>query len=191
MSRIEGPVITRRMTFGHLRVPMTGGVVVGDRYVPPLIEVDFVGTDGNPSLFMVIEVVDGVPRCTELTFKRVEGGRAIRPLDLSAVQLDDWIAEIVSMCAGELRPHEEEGVTHAVFGSGEDHIRAGMKTINDIRKGSRRPLTADRKKRVAEVYNAQETGGIEAVVAAFGVSRSTAVRYIRAARESGLIEARD
>ena len=49
-------------------------------------------------------------------------------------------------------------------------------------------MSASRKRRVAEIYNAHETGGIEAIERAFSVSRSTAIRYIRAAREADLIE---
>lgn len=67
-------------------------VIVGDRlWVPPIIEVEFPGTDGQPAFFMVIEVIEGVPRCTELTLRRHEGGREIRQRDLRAIELDSWI----------------------------------------------------------------------------------------------------
>ena len=193
MTRIEGPVITHRTDFGWLRAPMTGGHVVGDRFVPSPIEVDFPSADGEPSLYMLIEVIEGVPRCTEVTFRRTEGGREIRDKDLRAISkdegLDSWIETFVALCSGEIVERGPEGGS-AVYG-GEDRIKAGMKTIRDVRKGSRRPLTGERKQRVADVYNAHETGGIEAVEAAFTVSRSTAIRYIKAAREAGLIEKRE
>ncbi len=103
MTRIEGPVITHRTDFGWLRAPMTGGHVVGDRYVPSPIEVDFPGADGQPSLYMLIEVIDGVPRCTEVTFKSAEGGREIRDKDLRAISkgegLDSWIETFVALCS--------------------------------------------------------------------------------------------
>lgn len=189
---IPGPVMTRRVDFGWLRHPMTGGHVVGDRFVPSPIEVDFPGADGEPSLYMLIEVVDGVPRCTEVTFRRTEGGREVRDKDLRAIPkdegLDSWIETFVAVCSGEIVERGPHGGS-AVYG-GEARVRAGMKTIRDARKGSRRPMTAQRLERVADTYNAQETGGIEAVAAAFGVSRATAVRYIRAARDAGLIEER-
>lgn len=93
----------------------------------------------------------------------------------------------VSICAAEIDP--VAGAAVDVSGDG-DAVRRGMKTIRDVRKGSRRPLTDERKQRVADVYNAHDSGGIEAVVAAFVVSKSTAVRYISKARDAGLIEKR-
>lgn len=192
MSRIQGPVITHKVEFGWLRRPMTGGHVVGDRLVPSPIEIDFPGAEGQPSLRMVIEVLDGVPRCTEITFQRSEGGREVRDKDLRIFSkdegLDSWIETFVALCSGEI---VESGPDwgRAVHG-GEDRVRAGVKTIRDVRKGSRRPMTGERRQRVADIYNAHETGGIEAVKAAFVVSRSTAIRYINAAREAALIETR-
>jgi hypothetical protein len=172
---------------------MTGGHVVGDRLVPSPIEVDFPSADGQPSLYLIIEVLDGVPRCTEITFKRSGGGREVRDKDLRAIPkdqgLDSWIEAFVAICSGEI-VNSEPGEIAAIFG-GEESVRAGMRTIRDVRKGSRRPLTDERKQRVAQVYNANDVGGIEAVERAFTVSRSTAIRYIKAAREAGLIEKRD
>lgn len=190
--RIKGPVITHELDVGFIRTPMaTPGVVVGDRYVPPLIEVDFPGVDGQPGLHAVIEVLDGVPRWTEVSLERVEGGREIREKDLRAIRLDAWMEEIVAICSGVIVESGSSGLIRAEFSDDESALRAGMKTIRDIRKGSRRPLTSDRRQRVADVYNAQETRGIDAVEKAFGVSKSTAVRYIKAARDAGLIEKRE
>ncbi|MFE5342344.1 hypothetical protein ACFQ80_19120 [Isoptericola sp. NPDC056578] len=187
MTHIKGPVLTRHIEWGVLRTPMRGGVRVGDRVVPPVIEAELLGKAYDaPAVHMVIQVLDGVPRCTELSLKRVEGGREVRPGDLTAIKVEDWVENFVALCAGELRP-SPPGVTVARFNSGPDAVLAGMKTIRDVRKGSRRPLTEARMARVAEVYNAQESGGIRAVELAFTVSRSTAQRHIRAAKKAGLI----
>lgn len=193
MTRIKGPVVTHSTGFGWVRASMTDHAVVGDRLVPSPIEVDFPGADGQPALTMFIEVVGGVPRCTELTLRRSEDGREIRTKDLKNIikgGLDSWIETVVAMCSGEIQ-ESKPGEIAAAFG-GQDRALAGMRTIRDARKGSRRPLTPQRKQRVADVYNAHETGGIDAVQTAFtGISRSTATRYIKAAREAGLIEKRD
>lgn len=189
MTRIEGPAHVQELPFGWLRAPMFSGETVGDRLVPSPIEVDFPGGDGQPSLFGVIEVIDGVPRWTELTLRRTEGGREIRERDLRAIELDNWLEAFVASMSGQIR-QRDDGVIEAVYRSNEASVREGMKAIRNIRKGSRRPMTADRLSRVAEAYNAQETGGIEAVEVAFTVSRSTAIRYINAARDAGLIERR-
>ena len=177
--------------WGVVRAPMVADyVIVGDRlWVPPIIEVEFPGTDGQPAFFMVIEVIEGVPRCTELTLRRHEGGREIRQRDLRAIELDSWIEGLVAKVSFEIMQNDEKGVAGAMRVDPES-LRSGIKTISGVRKGSRRPLTGERRQRVAEVYNAHETGGIEAVELAFNVSRSTAVRYIKAARDAGLIETR-
>lgn len=189
VAPISGPVMEVQVEWGTVRATMAGLVVVGDRVVPPLIEVDFPGVDGQPSLFMRIEVIEGVPRCTELTLRRADNGREIRPRDLSAVQLDSFIEMFVAVCSGRVTASSSQGWA-GEFGDGEAFVRGGMKTIRDVRKGSRRPLRGERRQRVADVYNAHESGGIEAVEAAFVVSRSTAIRYIRAARDAGLIHPR-
>lgn len=189
MTRIQGLVQVLAIPEGELRAPVEPGVRVGDRLVPRLIEVDFPGGDGQPSFFGLIEVIDGVPRWTELTLKRIQDGREIRERDLRAVNLDEWLDAFVSSLSGEIR-EREDGVEEAVYRTGEASIRQGMKAIQNARKGSRRPMTLARLSRVAEAYLGQETGGIEAVEIAFTVSRSTAIRYINAARDAGLIEKR-
>ncbi len=191
---LKGPVMTVTTDFGPVRSPLQGHVVVGDRLVPTPIEVDFPGADGQPALLMVIEVLEGVPRCTELTFKRSGEGREIRSKDLRAILdgggLDSWVEVFVSLCSAEVTERTESTLS-AVHLSGEDAVRRGMRTVRDVRKGSRRPMTGERRQRVADIYNAHDVGGIEAVERAFTVSRSTAIRYIKAAREAGLIEKRD
>lgn len=164
--------------------------VVGDRLVPSPIEVDFPGFDDAPAFRMVIEVLKGVPRCTELTLRRYpDGGREIRQKDLREIELDYWVEVFVAKVSMQIVSGEGEPI-HAVVGGTEESMRRGMKVIRQARKASRRPLTADRLRRVADVYNAHDDGALEAVADHFGVSRSTAARHVRAAREAGLIEAR-
>ena len=182
--------MTVQTDYGWLRTPMAKqGHVVGDRVVPPQIEVDLPGVDGQPSLFMLIEVIDGVPRCTELTIKRTTDGREVRQKDLRAVELDSWIETFVALCSTEI-VETKDGTVTSVMRVDQASVDKGIRTIRDARKGSRRPMNDARRKRVADIYNAHESGGIEAVQAAFSVSRSTAVRYINAARDAELIEKR-
>ena len=125
MTRIQGLVQVLAIPEGELRAPVEPGVRVGDRLVPRLIEVDFPGGDGQPSFFGLIEVIDGVPRWTELTLKRIQDGREIRERDLRAVNLDEWLDAFVSSLSGEIR-EREDGVEEAVYRTGEASIRQGM-----------------------------------------------------------------
>lgn len=189
MTRINGPVMTQRTSVGNVHANFVDQEVVGDRLVPTQIEVLLPGADGQPRLEMFIEVIDGVPRCTELLLKRTEAGREIRPRDLRAIDLEDFVETFVAMVSAEI-VEVKDGVAKSVVRAGEDFVRDGAKAVRQSRKGSRRAMTDDRRQRVADVYNAQESGGIEAVEVAFAVSRSTAIRYINAARDAGLIEKR-
>lgn len=187
MTRIEGPTTTVRTSIGTVTAPMFGEEVVGDRLLASPIEVDLPGADGQPRLEMLIEVIEGVPRCTELTLRRTEGGREIRPRDLRAIELENFVETFVALVASEIVERDGGSISAVVRGD-EASVRGGMKTVRAARRGSRRPMTDERRKRVAHVYNAQEAGGIEAVELAFQVSRSTAIRYINAARDAGLIQ---
>lgn len=191
MSPDEGFVRTVNISGGVLRHPLVGGGVVGDLLVPSPIWVDLAGVDGQPSLSMTLEVVDGVPRCTELTIRRVEAGREVRQLDLRAVELEAWVGTFVALCSVELTTRDtKSGAFSGTWPDSEIALRRGVQAIENARKGSRRPMTRERLQRVADVYNAHTSGGIEAVEVAFGKKRATAIRYIKAARDAGLIKAR-
>ena len=189
MTRIKGATMTTNTSVGQVHTPMFGHEVVGDRLVPREIEVVLPGADGQPKLEMLIEVIDGVPRCTELLLKANDGGREVRPMDLRAIELEEFIETFVALVSSQI-VEVKDGTVKSVLRGGEESVRGGMKTVRDARKGSRRIMTGERRQRVAEIYNAHETGGIEAVELAFNVSRSTAIRYINSARDAGLIEKR-
>ena len=172
--------------WGWLRFPAGSGVRVGDRWVPTPIDIDFPGAGGQPALTMKIEVIKGVPRCTHLQFSQAEAGREVREKDLRAVKLDEWVETFVAICSGRIT-NSDGTVTRIAYSRSESDIRAGIKEVSKARAGSRRQLTDEVKRKTAEVYNAHDKGGIAAVEAAFSVSRSTAIRYINAAKSEGLI----
>ncbi len=66
-------------------------------------------------------VVDGVPRCTEVTFKRTEGGREVRDKDLRAISkdegLDTWVEAFVAVCSGEIVERGPDEVAAALAAS--------------------------------------------------------------------------
>lgn len=161
-------------------------VIVGDRAVPPLIELHFPGVDGQPSFDGRIEVIEGVPRWTDLRISRVPDGREIRQRDLREVGLDEWIEIFVALSSGQVTQRDGSRMT-VVQGSGDKDVSNGIRAVRKSREGSRRPLTDDRLKQVAEIYNSQEMGGAEAVGRAFGKSKSTALRWIDRATDAGYI----
>lgn len=187
MTRIKGSVRTIETDYGWIRSPFfDDGHVIGNQLVPSIVEVDFPGAGGQPALYMVIEVIDKVPRLTELTFRRVDGGREVRAKDLELVKIDDWVETFVALASGEVTHHEGGKMTIA-YKTGSERVRESLRAISEARKGSRRPITDQVLRDVAEVYNAQDKGGIEAVQRSFGFSRSTAIRRINKATEAGYI----
>ena len=190
MTHIEEPVQTVIQTrFGHITFSRTW-TLVGDRAIPNQMELVFPGPGGQPQMEALVEVIDGVPRLTEWRLVRSPDGREIRQMDLRKVNVDGLVEQITASCAAPILGHdpEKDTVKLGLPGWGGPGVRQeSAKFVSRSRQGSRRPMTAERKQRVADVYNAQETGGIEAVEIAFEVSRSTAKRYINAAKDAGLI----
>lgn len=171
-----------------MRVTHRGPAVqVGDHLVSRRLEVQIPSSGERPSVDMVIEIIDGVPRCTELTFRQAPGGREIRPVDLQSAKLDSAIEYAVAIAAIDIDEKFENGF---VGSRSDDTSTRAYRAVRDLRRGSRRPMTEQRLQRIADTYHAQQVGGLEAIEIAFGVSRATAARYLKAAREAGLVEER-
>jgi len=184
-TEFEGGVILSPAGLEHL-------ARVGNLAVPTPFEVSLRRYESAPIVTMRVEVIDKVPRCTELHFVMEEGGSEIRQRDMrDAESLEDWIGASVAMIAAEYIDTEEQGVSTLEFKVGGPVDRQKMKTIQRSRRGSRRAVTRSELEKVAEVYNAQADHGIEAVMRSFNMSRSTAARRIKAARDLGLIEQRN
>lgn len=155
--------------------------VVGDRLIPSPIEVGLHSGGDTPWFQGRIEVVGGVPRWTEVALHREGEGEEIRKKHLDAIRLDDWIEWAVSLAATRIR----EGV--AAFPPSQDESAQARRAVQSLRVGSRRTLTDARLKKVAAVYNAAEMYGLNDVEKVIGVSRATAARLVKAARDKGFI----
>lgn len=122
------------------------------------------------------EVRNRVPQCMSVTLHADDGG--LQTKDLHAIRLDD-IREIVytAIGIGAFTPDGEEySMTSA----------EARKAVN--RATSRRTMTNERLRHVAEIHRAAPEGRrLAAVKAAFQVSERTALRYIAKAKEEGYI----
>lgn len=161
-------------------------VRIGDRLVPPVVEVHFAGVDGQPALDMRLEVVNGVPQCRELRFTSVAGGREVKGLDLGAVRLAQWVEDIFGMFASRIISDDGKTVT-AVLAEG-DEVDAAQ-AMNRARKGrAARKITPDLIRRVADVYAAHlDDAPTQAVKRAFGVEDRQARKYVKLAEEHGYL----
>jgi hypothetical protein len=158
-------------------------VRVGDRVVPNRISVDFPGRDGQPSLHLDLGVVNGVPQCRSLTVSSVDDGRAVRPVDLTAIKLNDWVADVFAAFAIEV---DENGLGSKKYGgpAASRQTVAAAETFQRARRGKgARVVTPQLIEAAAQVYREHfDDRPIQAVMAAFGVTERTASGWITDAR---------
>jgi hypothetical protein len=167
---------------GYLIPNWDGAVRVGEKViVASPIEAHFPASGHHPSLYMRIEMVDGVPLCTEITLKMAEGGEPLRQKHLRAMKVELFVEYAALRCSATVVFQRESGGMAIARPSPE--AKRAVRTF-------KRSMTSALKQQVAQVYGEAEVGGIDAVMDAFGVSRTSAVRYINAARDAGLIEPR-
>jgi len=181
---------------GYIEYEALKLVPVGDRLVPERIDVAFPSTADLPSLAMVIEVRDGVPRCTSLHIDATGDSREVRSLDLSAVRIEDWIEELTALASWKAEPTpgympgQGMPTVSRTYGgpAGAAHERAGRDAIRNARRAARRTVTPQLLASVAEVYRKNiDSKPTDAVQASFAVSYRTAGRYVQLARGAGLL----
>ncbi len=189
----KGTGIRRRVDLevGHAEADIGVEVEVGDRLVPPVIDVTFPGADGQPGLSMRLEVVNGMPQCRGLHLESVEGGRAVRQSDLAAVRLAQWVDDIFAMFASRIIERHEDGSPAAAVGevvTAERHQAAiGQFRSSRTGKGSRK-LTNAFLVGVTDVYRKHfDANPTQAVAVAYGVKPRTASLYVQLARDAGLL----
>lgn len=162
-------------------------VLVGDRYFPPKIEVEFPGDENQPALHMTIEVVDGVPVCSELRLTKKPGGAEVRSKDLSVVRIEDWMQVVLPEFSmpGELM--EGGGLRVSV----RDTSREDVLNVQRARQEAttrKRKITREHLEQVAQIYREHfDHRPRQAIARAFGTSEPTAGRWVTLCREEGLL----
>lgn len=166
-------------------------VQVGDRALPERIEVTMPGSvDLLPALSMTIEVLEGVPRCTALTISAQAGGREVRSGDLRAVPIERLVEDISTWASGDVISSDSGAaeVRRTVGSVNEARDRSVRREIQEVRANSRRAMSDDLLRSVAEVYRQHaEERPVEAVRRAFATSHRTAARYVSLARSRGYL----
>jgi hypothetical protein len=143
-------------------------------FVPSQIDVDFSRDRTAPIRKLKVEVRQGIPECTEIHLAARPEGRGLRPSDLEAIDLTNWIEDILWECARQETPDGFVSV------AGERNSR---KAILHARKAARRKVTPELLQRVADLYKTHiNAKPIEAVREEFDVSYRTAARYVEMCR---------
>jgi hypothetical protein len=143
------------------------------------------GDANRPACTIVFEVRHGAPVCASVHLSgAVDGQTAVRPKDLKAIQLDNLRAEVYAR-AGVFTPNPDSpgGWIHR-SGSREQYRKTVERAVQ-----RRRKITPEFLSRVAELHNGAPAGSrLDTVCAAFEVTERQALRYIRQARDKGLID---
>lgn len=142
----------------------------------------------EPVLKFRIELVDEVPRVTELSFTSPPGHREVKQKDLRDVVLTDlidqaygmWIIEVDLSTPGEL------GLIAAVADS--EVVPEIRRFLDGRRSAGKRRIDTALLTEVARVYRENiDHAPTEAVARTFGVKHRMASNYVSKARERGLL----
>ncbi len=188
--------VTHRITLpglGWIEHPVKarGDVRIGDRLLPPEVQVTFPSDDEQPGLRMTLAVVDGVPQCRAIHIEAKEGARGVRTSDLRAVALEDWIEQLYATAAKRIIRQEHGYTTAAIEATTPARHREAERLIQRARAAGRRKITGEFLARVALTYreNIDSRRPTESVRQVFGVSHSAAAEYVYRARKAGYLPA--
>ncbi|SEF34484.1 hypothetical protein SAMN05421837_107409 [Amycolatopsis pretoriensis] len=189
------PLTRADFTYGYAEFDAGDTVRMGgDRLLPRRITAYITSAPDLPATMLTIEARDGVPVCTAVTVTAKDGGREVRAVDLRAIKLEDWIEAIVAEVAPTIVASDDDGrpiIVSPAPGT-PDAQRLAVAAVRAARHGTRKTVTEDHLRTVAEVYNAADPRrGIKTVEERFGTSYRTAARWIAAARDKGFIPERD
>jgi hypothetical protein len=178
---------TVALNFGEAKYDQMELVPVGDRFVPQHISVHFPGDDDQPTLDLGIDIIGGVPMCTELKMAKKPDGREVRSKDLRIIRIEDWLEYIVAACshsyetdgsATTIRDHPNDGPTAA----DKRRVSDVRQPVRNANRG-RRSIDREFLERVAAVYrdHFDDRPGV-AIEKAFGVKKRTAAWYVELCR---------
>jgi hypothetical protein len=156
-------------------------VRVGDRELPPRIDLHFPGADGQPSLDAVLEIIDRQPQCRELRISSVVDGREVRASDLKAVRIAEWVEDAFAMFAWDLECDDTGSVVRRVR---RGSAAATQLAVRDVQRARRRAPDLER---VAQIYKANPAAPTAAVAREFECAPRTASNYVKDAEEAGLL----
>ena len=159
-------------------------VRLGETLVPRRIDVAVVPGQLQPTFNIAIELIKGVPQCRSFSVTAARGGPEVAARDLKSARLEDWIEAAVATAARDFIRLERGSLRRLTQESGtRERAKKAIKLGRSIRK-----LTPGFLARVAEIYRDNvHDKPVRAVELAFGVSNSTAGKYIVRARKAGLL----
>jgi hypothetical protein len=167
-------------THGTFRVTSRVGrpVIVDEWAFPKAVTVNLDGEGTAPDLVAQFEWRDGRPECTDVRVSAKADGDGVTNADLRLFDLENLAARAFQAAASRPLPFGGHAVTDLPPHHAEE--------VSDVVRGSQ--ASDARLVRVARVYLEDVHGApLAAVERYLGQSRRTAARWVRRAREAGLI----
>lgn len=143
----------------------------------------------EPLVEMHFAVIDGVPQCRGVLVSAIKGKREVRAGDLRAIPVEDVLESVSAHMTSRVIADDQGNVIHTTGRPfAEDLIRGNVAAVRDARRQTKRKVTDELLREVAEVYR-QNLGSnpTEAVRGHFGVAPRTAGLYVRRARDAGFL----
>jgi hypothetical protein len=152
-------------------------------YVPAEYHLRCPGGAEQPSLLITFQARDGAPACTAVNIESKTEGRQVLPKDFEVIRrkLNGWSEVAFKRVMHTAR---QSGGERAI-GFGAIDPAVARKAYNAAQKRTRTKVTDKLLKEVAELYRDNINDGPWRVIAErFGVSESTAGRYVLLARKA-------
>jgi hypothetical protein len=162
---------------------------VGDRGLPKTVIYRHSGDKKQPALEIEIEVRKGIPVIAKVTFTAPpEGTTGVRGVKLGTRDIDRsvsyWLAEVAYQPNKGGRPGHSWVKDYPVSAA---ERRAAARAVERATRQTRRRMSDEELRRVAEMYQGADPPKHMAIAKAFIVTPRTAQRYIEKAREAGFL----
>lgn len=163
--------------------------IEGAVYIPVTFSLRFTGDEQQPSLLVSYTVTQGAPVVSGVTVETKPGGRPVQRADLERVagNLHAW----TDMAVKSVMRHGETADNSLTIGGQALQPMEKSRAASTGRKRANQKMNDGLLREVAAIYlDPAPYGRYEAIQNHFDVSEPTAARYVRLARESGFLPAR-
>ncbi len=164
-------------------------VALEDHQIPVWIELTYEG-DGEPGIFISMQVDENGPKLTELRFMSTDpDARGVRQCDLRDIQIAHFLEDVVASVTYRMERDKDGKVTaYAPLPGSKTHTDA-VRFVGRLRSGrTSRDITPQLLQRVANIYRENIDGyPTKAVQHHFQVSQRMAAEYVSRARKRGLL----
>ena len=163
-------------------------VQMGDRMVPAVVELEHT-SEGEPTLYLRCEVINGAPQCREVRIYCPEGADEIRSTDVKIRMAGRWVGvdeltETIVSRATRYKVSDDGTLTEFVPTEDAERLLT-RREVRSASRAARRTLTTKLLREVAAVYRAHPDAPTKAVGEHFGLRPRTAALWVQRAREGG------